>query len=324
LNVSADKHKAPRLKILIWHVHGSYLDAITTGEHDWYLPVKDGPGGYGGRRWSSPSWVKDVPFHDVPQLDLDLVVFQSRANLELDQYETLSEAQRHLPRIYLEHNVPRPHAVDTRHPVDDPATLLVHVTHFNRLMWDNGNTPTVVIEHSVAIDPSVRYDGALPRGITVMNGMQARPRISGYDLFVESRQQVDLDVAGIGTEAFGGLGDIPYRDLPARMAPYRFLFSPVRYTSLPLAVVEGMTIGMPIVALATTELPTVIEHGVTGYISCELDELIDRMRYLVANPHAARAMGAQAREVAQQRFGLQRFVSDWNAAFRQALELRRP
>ena len=181
-----------------------------------------------------------------------------------------------------------------------------------------------MIEHSVAIDPAVRYDGTMPRGITVMNGMQARPRISGYDLFLEARQQVPLDAAGIATESFGGLGDISYRYLHARMAQYRFLFSPVRYTSLPLAVVEGMTLGMPIVALATTELPTVIEHGVTGFVSCKLDELIDGMRYLVANPDAARAMGSRAREVAQKRFGLQRFASDWNAAFQQALELRHP
>ncbi len=191
-------------------------------------------------------------------------------------------------------------------------------------MWDNGNTPTLVIEHSVAIDPTMRYDGAMPRGITVMNGMQARARIAGYDLFLEARRRVPLDVAGIDTEAFGGLGDIPFRHLHARMAQYRFLFSPVRYTSLPLAVVEAMTIGMPIVALATTELPTVIEHGVTGYVSCELDELVDRMEYLLAELGAARAMGERARLVAQERFNLQRFASDWNAAFRRALELRRP
>jgi glycosyltransferase involved in cell wall biosynthesis len=310
------------LKILIWHIHGSYLDSITSVEHDWYLPVKQGPGGYGGRRWSSPAWVHEVPFELVRDLDLDLVVLQSRENLEVDQWETLSETQRRLPRIYLEHNVPRPHAVDTRHPMDDPTTLLVHVTHFNRLMWDNGQTPTAVIEHSVAIDPAVRYDGSLSRGLTVVNGMAARPRIAGYDLFLQAREQVPLDIAGIGSESFGGLGDIMYRDLHARMAQYRFLYSPMRYTSLPLAVVEAMTIGLPIVALATTELPTVIEQGITGYVACDPDELIDRMRYLVANPAVAREMGENARRVAQRRFDLQRFRDDWNAAFRRAQELR--
>src|SRR5947209_3750343 len=189
-----------RLKVLIWHIHGSYLDSITSVEHDWYLPVKHGPGGYGGRRWSSPPWVHEVPYQRVRALDLDLIVFQSPTNFDCDQYEALGDSQLQLPRFYLEHHVPRPHAVDTRHPVDDSSTLLVHVTHFNRLMWDSGNTPTIVIEHSVVIDPTVRYRGALPRGITVMNGMQARPRIAGYDLFLEARQHVPLDAAGIDTK----------------------------------------------------------------------------------------------------------------------------
>jgi len=47
-------------------------------------------------------------------------------------------------------------------------------------------------------------------------------------------------------------------------AEYRFFFNPVRYTSLPLAVCEAMTIGMPIVGLATTELVSVIRNGTTA------------------------------------------------------------
>jgi len=155
-------------------------------------------------------------------------------------------------------------------------------------MWDNGRTPTVVIEHSVAIDPSIRYSGHIERGITVINGMQKRPRIAGYDIFRHAQQKIPLDAVGMGTEEFGGLGDVPYRDLHRRVAEYRFLFSPIRYTSLPLAVIEAMTIGMPVVALATTELPTAINNGVTGFISCDIDKLIDAMQFLLANPGEAR------------------------------------
>ena len=125
------------------------------------------------------------------------------------------------------------------------------------------------------------------------------------------------------TEELAGLGDLPYQQLHARMAEYRFLFSPIRYTSLPLAVIEAMTIGLPVVALATTELPTVIEHGKNGYISCDLDELISHMRRLVADPLEAGRLGEQARETARTRFGLKRFVDDWNAAFAQAIALAR-
>ncbi len=260
-----------RLKILIWHIHGSYLNTLARIDADWYLPVKVGrPEGYGGRgpTFDLPSYVREVPEEQVRDLQLDLIIYQTPKNYFEDQFEILSAEQRQLPKIYLEHNTPKPNAVDTRHPIDDPDVLLVHVTHYNRLMWDNGRTPTIVIEHSVAIDPSIRYSGHIERGITVING-----------------------------------------------AEYRFLFSPIRYTSLPLAVIEAMTIGMPVVALATTELPTVIENGVTGYVSCDIDRLINGMQFLLANPQEARQLGARARAVACERFGLDRFIRDWNRAF---------
>jgi len=311
-----------RLKILIWHIHGSYLNSLARIEHDWYLPVRPGrPEGYGGRgpTFDLPDYVREVPSERVRDLPLDLIIYQTPKNYYEDQFEILSEEQRHLPRIYLEHNTPKPHASDTRHPVDDPGVLLVHVTHYNRLMWDNGRMPTKVIEHSVAIDPSIRYSGQLARGITVVNGMQKRPRIAGYDLFLDARMGIPLDAVGMETEAFGGLGDIPYRHLHRRVADYRFLFSPMRYTSLPLAVIEAMTIGMPVVALATTALPTVIEHGVSGYVSCDMDELTHHMRALLADRALAERLGANARRVALDRFNLTRFIREWNAAFAEVI-----
>jgi hypothetical protein len=313
-----------RLKILIWHIHGSYLNTLARIEHDWYLPVKpDRPEGYGGRgpTFDLPGYVHEVPAEAVRDLDLDLIIYQTPKNFLRDRFEILSPEQQQLPAIYLEHNTPKPDAVHSRHPIDDPNVLLVHVTHFNRLMWDNGRTPTTVIEHSVALDSSIRYQGDLAQGITVMNGMQARPRIAGFDLFLRAQERLPLTAVGMQTEAVGGLGDVPYRDLHRQVGCYRFLFSPARYTSLPLAVIEAMTIGMPVVALATTELPTVIENGVNGFVSCDFDELVASMEALIADPELARRIGANARATAARRFGLERFAHDWNRAFADVLEL---
>jgi glycosyltransferase involved in cell wall biosynthesis len=311
-----------RLNILIWHIHGSYLNTLARIKHNWYLPIRPGkPEGYGGRgpTFDLPDYMREVPFEEVRNLDLDLIIYQTPKNYFVDAEEILSTKQRALPAIYLEHNTPKPHATDSRHPIDSSNVLLVHVTHYNRLMWDNGSTPTTVIEHSVAIDPNASYRGTLERGVTVVNGMQKRPRITGYDLFLQAKEQIPLDAIGMQTEELGGLGDVPYRYLHQRMAEYRFLFSPIRYTSLPLAVIEAMTIGMPVVALATTELPTVIEQGKSGYLSCDPDELLDNMRFLLTHPEEARRMGAYARDVARTRFGLKRFIQDWNATFARVL-----
>lgn len=307
-----------RLNILIWHIHGSYLNTLARIEHNWYLPVKPGrPEGYGGRgpTFDLPDYVGEVAAEDVKRLPLDLIIYQTPKNYYEDAEEILTPEQRRLPRIYLEHNTPKPSAVETRHPVDDPDALLVHVTRFNQLMWDNGRTPTRVIEHSVAIAPDARYTGRIASGVTVVNGMRRRPRITGFDILMEAREHIPLALVGMETEALGGLGDVPYRDLHRRLADYRFLFSPMRYTSLPLAVVEAMTIGMPVVALATTELPSVITNGENGFVSCDVPWLVDRMRDLIADPAEARRLGANARRLASERFGLARFIADWNAAF---------
>ena len=314
-----------RLKILIWHIHGSYLNTLSRLEHDWYLPVKTGrPEGYGGRgpTFDLPDYVREVEANEVRNLNLDLVIYQTPKNWDEDRLEILSERQRRLPAVYLEHNTPKPDAVNMRHPMADTGMPIVHVTNYNRLMWDNGSAPTRVVEHSVAIDETVRYRGANARGVTVINGMQKRPRIAGFDIFNDVRSCVPLDAVGMDTKLLGGLGDIPYRDLHQFMAEYRFLFSPIRYTSLPLAVIEAMTIGMPVVALATTELPMVLRNGETGYISCDVEELVDGMQRLIADPAEAARMGENAREVALTRFGLDRFIVDWNNVFEEVTDSR--
>jgi hypothetical protein len=308
------------LKILTWHTHGSYLYYLTQAPHHFYVLSKFGrPAGYGGRCGHIP-WggnVIDMPVEQASQCTFDCVLFQDDEQYLTDQYEFLSPAQRKLPRIYLEHDTPREHPTDMRHPVDDPNVLLVHVTHFNQLMWDNGHTPTRVIEHGVMVPQDVVYNGSLERGLVVVNHLARRGRRLGGDIFSEAREQVPLELIGMGAQELGGLGEIQHAQLPAFVANYRFLFNPIRYTSLGLAVIEAMMVGMPIIGLATTEMCTVIENGKSGYIDTNLATLVLHMQQLLRNPAEARWLGEQARQRALERFNIKRFVNDWNAAFKE-------
>ena len=313
-----------RLRILTWPIHGSYFNTLATLDHDWLLPVRDdGADGYGGRGQAGyPPSVRDIPAGRLRDTELDLVLYQHPDNLR-DAATLLDPAQRRLPRIYLEHNTPFPDPVASPHPFADPHGLLVHVTRYNRLMWDNGPAPTRLVEHSVAIDPTVAWSGERAEGITVINSMPHRGRKVGLDLFLAARRHVPLQLAGFGNEGLDSLGDIPYPRLHRAVAAYRFLFSPCRYTSLPLAVIEALTIGMPVVTLATTELPEVIVNGVHCYLSNDLDELLAGMRRLLDDRAHAAQLGANARELARRRFGLDRFARDWDAAFADAIALAR-
>ncbi len=308
------------LRVLTWHVHGNYLLYLSQVGVEFFLPVRPGaPPGYGGRGATFPFGpnVHDVPAGEVRRLELDCVLFQHRQNWERDQHEVLSEAQRRLPRVYLEHDPPQEHPTDTRHWVDDPGVLLVHVTPFNALMWDSGRTPTRVVEHGVLIPESVRYSGEIDRGIVVVNHLRQRGRRLGADVFEQVRKEVPLDLVGMDAESMGGLGEVFPPQLPAFESRYRFFFNPIRYTSLGLAVVEAMTIGLPIVGLATTEMATAIENGVSGFVDTDVRKLIDPMRRLLADPAEARRLGEGARRRALERFHIARFVRDWEETFDQ-------
>ncbi len=306
------------LRVLTWHVHGTYLYYLTHAHQEFYLPVRpDRSEGYGGASdgYPWPDNVHQVSADAVRNLPLDVVLFQSRKNYERDQYEILSREQQRLPRVYLEHDPPREHPTDTRHWVDDPEILLVHVTPFNQLMWDSGRTPTRVIEHGVRVPEGIRYTGEIGRGLVVVNNLRKRGRRLGADVFEQARSQVPLDLIGIGAEELGGFASLAHGELHRFESHYRFFFNPIRYTSLGLAVCEAMMVGLPVVGLATTEMATVVEHGISGYVDTNLERLVEYMHELLRNPAQARELGEGAHRRAQERFNIQRFARDWDEAF---------
>jgi glycosyltransferase involved in cell wall biosynthesis len=316
-----------RLKILTWHVHGNYLWYLSQVNHDFFLPVRaEREGGYGGRGTTFPfrDNVHDIPAENVGGQQFDCILFQLRRNWEIDQHEILSPQQRALPKIYLEHDPPQEHPTNTEHWASDPNVLLVHVTPFNALMWDSGNASTRVIDHGVIEPKGIRYGGELERGVVVINHLKDRGRRLGVDVFQAAREQAPLDLVGMAAEELGGIGEIEPTKLAAFIARYRFFFNPIRYTSLGLAVIEAMTIGMPIVGLATTEMVTAIENARSGFVETDLHKLIERMHQLIADPAEARRLGEYARRYALERFNIRRFVRDWEETFAEVTMTRRP
>ena len=311
--------KTRSLRVLTWHVHGNYLYYLSHIPHElWLVTDAQRSPHHSGRSGTLP-WhanVHEVPVDQVRNVEFDVVLFQSRAAWDDEQHRYLSPAQRRGPRIYLEHDPPQAHPTDTRHWMDDPEVLLVHVTPFNALMWDNGAVPVRVIEHGVRLLRDVRWRGDLARGLVAVNHLERRGRRLGADVYRAAAQQVPLTLVGLGSEACGGDGALPNDELPERIAAHRFFFNPIRYTSLGLAVIEAMMVGAPLVALATTELASVIRDGETGCVDTRLDRLIDAMQRLLRDPAEARRIGDAGRRLAVERFSIDRFVADWDAALR--------
>ncbi|MFB9433540.1 glycosyltransferase [Streptoalloteichus tenebrarius] len=317
------------MRVLLWHVHGSWTDAFVRGRHEYLMPVlpEGGPWGGGRAGWDWPG-VVEVPAAELADLDVDVVVLQRPEELALAERWLRRRPGRDVPAVYVEHNTPKGEVPNTRHPIADRDDIcLVHVTHFNELMWDSGRAPTVVVEHGVA-DPGERYTGELERAAVVINEPVRRWRVTGTDLLPRFAAAGPVDVFGIGAEELpgrlggdGALGDVGGRvraagnlrprELHEQLARRRVYVHPVRWTSLGLSLIEAMHLGMPVVALATTEVVEAVPPG-AGVISTRVDGLVDAVRELLADPAAAAALGRAARRAALDRYGLAPFLADWD------------
>jgi hypothetical protein len=303
------------MRILLWHVHGSWTTAFVQGRHEYLVPALPdrGPDGRGrAETWRWPPSVIEVSPGRLADEAIDVVILQRPADEELARRWLGGRSPgRDVPALWLEHNAPQARVADMRHPAADRADLIVvHVTHFNALFWDTGATPTRVIEHGI-VDPGERYTGELPRAAVVINEPGRRGRVTGTDLLPALGAEVPLDLFGIGAGALGGIENLPQDRLHEAMARRRVYLHPVRWTSLGLSLIEAMHLGMPVVALATTEVPEAVPAE-AGVISTRLDTIRRALRRLIDDPEDARAMGKAARAAALARYGLGRFLRDWD------------
>ncbi len=309
-----------RLRVLTWHVHGNYLWNLSQVPHDfWLIADAQRSTHHSGRSGILP-WGANV--HEVQAEALhgqafDCVLYQHRAQWDDDRHRLLSPAQRALPRIVLEHDPPLDHPVDQRHwAADDPGALLVHVTHWNALMWDAGGLTVRVVEHGVRPLAELPWTGERACGLVVVNHLLQRGRRLGVDVYrAMVAAGLPLTLVGMASEDVGGAGEVGQFDLPQVMALHRFFFNPIRRTSLGLAIIEAMMVGLPVVGLATTELVTVIDSGRNGYVDTRPDRLAGVMRELLRERRLAAEWGAAGRRTAAERFAIGRFVDDWLRVF---------
>ncbi|WP_203135944.1 glycosyltransferase [Microbacterium sp. JZ31] len=313
------------MRVLVWHVHGGYADAFLRGAHEYLVPRDDERGWHGlaGRDWPQ---AREVPVEELRETEFDIVVLQRTEEWDAVRELTGREPGRDVAALFLEHNTPKPDATGTVHPLADAGIPIVHVTHFNRLFWDTGRARTLVVEHGVP-DPGPLYTGELARAAAVINEPVRRWRVTGTDLLPRLSAAAPLDVFGMGGESLPAAlaasaapgrapavepaGDLPPHRLHAELARRRVYVHPFRWTSLGLALLEAMHLGMPVVALATTEAPAAVPPE-AGLVSNDLDRLERAIATYVADPALAAEHGRAARRHALAHHGLPAFLRRWD------------
>ncbi|HET7725197.1 MAG TPA: glycosyltransferase [Propionibacteriaceae bacterium] len=322
------------MRVLIWHVHGGWMESFVRGDHDYLLPVNDRRDGWGlgrgGRDWPNAREVRSESLADEP---IDVVVLQRPDELDECLRLTGRRPGHDLPAVYLEHNTPKDSVPSTVHPLADQSEIpIVHVTHFNDVMWDSGRATTRVVEHGI-VDHGAGYTGERPVQAVVVNEPVRRWRVTGTDLLPAFADAGPLELYGMGCDALPealGMGtdrlriggDLPPAELRRRLGQCRLYVHPLRWTSLGLALLEAMHLALPVVVLASTEAARAVPPG-AGAISTDVTELVAAARRLLNDPEEAQRCGRVAREAALARYGLGRFLTDWDGVLHDVVG-RRP
>ncbi|WP_030489133.1 glycosyltransferase [Micromonospora chokoriensis] len=313
------------MNILLWHVHGSWTTSFVHGGHRYLIPTTPDRGPYGlgrARTYPWPESAVEVAPEDLPGADVDLVILQRPEEIDRAEQWLRRRPGRDVPAIYVEHNTPKGDVPNTRHPMADRDDLLIaHVTGFNQIFWDTGGTRTTVVDHGI-VAPGASYTGELDRLAVVINEPVRRGRVTGTDLLPRFAEIAPLDVFGMGVAGLADhLGlpadrlishdDVPQDRMHAELARRRAYLHLCRWTSLGLSLIEAMAIGMPVVALATTEAVMAVPPE-AGALATRTDTLLDAARRFIDEPATARQAGAAARTAARDRYGLDRFLADWD------------
>lgn len=339
------------MRVLVWHVHGSWTTSFVQGVDEYLLPVVPdrGPEGRGrARTWDWPADAREVTPEQLRDEEVDVVVLQRPEDLELAERWTGRRPGVDLPAVYVEHNAPPEHAVRTRHPLADRRDVPVaHVTAFNRLMWDCGVAPTTVVDHGI-VDPGHRWTGERERLGVVVNEPVRRWRVAGTDILLDVATRLPVDVYGMGMAALeeaarewgrderqgtSGAGrrrshglrpgpdlvthdDVPQAAMHDLLARDRAYLHPYRWTSLGLSLLEAMALGLPVLALSTTEAPEAVPPT-AGLVTNDVDALVTVGRRWLRDPDEARERGLAAREHVLAHYGLERFLADWQSLLKE-------
>ncbi|GAA0531031.1 glycosyl transferase [Saccharopolyspora subtropica] len=311
------------MRVLVWHVHGSWTTSFVHGGHTYLVPVtprRDADGRGWARTFTWPDHAIEVEPDQLRTEHVDVVVLQRPHELELAEKWLGRRPGVDVPAVYVEHDTPRGPAADTRHPLADRDDIpIVHVTHFNQVFWNTGRAPSTVVEHGV-VDPGHRFTGELPRAGVVVNEPVRRTRIAGTDLLPRFTAAAPLDVFGmrvrelparLGTGRITAHEDLPQEAMHTALAARRVYLHPYRWTSLGLALLEAMHLGLPVVALASTEAVEAVPPT-AGVLSTRIDVLADAVAEFAADPDRAREVGVAARAAALRRYSLSRFLGDWD------------
>lgn len=171
------------------------------------------------------------------------------------------------------------------------------------------------------------YNGGHRSVITVAQSMKNRGNFCGFDIFDKATKDFPRIIYGPDNENSGMSGGLlTYDELKKVYQDNRVYFYTGTYpASYTLNFIEAMMTGIPIVAIGSTladigvfpmktyEIDKIIQNGVNGFISDNINELHDYIQKLMDSREFAMEIGFKGRETAIELFDKVKIRNEWES-----------
>lgn len=270
------------------------------------------------KRWNCRSRPYPINYQPINHnaLPNDVVFDMVLSQSKWGQFQILGQIAHALgcPLIQLEHTIPirGVNEQQIKQMKNMNGTVNVYICKWSADQW--WDSTGVAIEHGIDTNIFCGWNGAMGGVLSVVNQFRERDSLLGFSLWknVTNGLQTNLvgDNPGLSQEATST------DDLVNRYRVAGVFLNTSLQSTYPMAMIEAMAVGCPVVSTPTCAIPTIIQDGVNGMLGYTPEDLRSKLELLLRDKELARTIGEAGRQTVLHRFGESRFIDDWNNLFR--------
>ena len=178
-----------------------------------------------------------------------------------------------------------------------------------------------IVENCVDVQEYLPWSGDVASGLRIANQISSRKEILIWDFHEAAFKDVPVRLVGFNPDMPGVSPSRDWNDLKSILSSYRFFIHtahPELEDGYNSATLEAMAAGLPILGNKNSSSP--VEHGVSGFLSDDPQELRSYAQLLLQNKDLAGRMGEASRKKVAECFPAERFGTRFRRSIKRAQE----
>lgn len=324
---NATRKDGDRLNIISFPTHESYQSSLAGTNADFWLwrgeGIKDWCTSY--RQLPKNHHLLDPNKGDeqIPvDVNIDAILSQNPAGQFPVAYKLSKNL--HVPLITITHTLPPPNADANylQQIKNMRGDENIFISEFSRDAWGWGESEARVIHHGIDSEKLFKPNPRKTRDkhiLSVVNDWRNRDwccNFSGWE-----RVTKGLPVKVLGDNP--GLSQ-PAKSLTDLINNYQgslVFLNTSTISPVPTALLEAAACGCAIVSTSNCMIPEIFTNGKDSYLTNDDKAMRIYLEKLLADPALAQKMGSAARETVRTKFGLDKFVQNWDMVLRESSNL---